>query len=360
MIDFTKNCRVGMTHDEWLNIRQRYITATEAGVICGINPYTTASQLLKEKKLPPVSIPDNKFMMRGREWEDRVLDQAATWLGADLIKFKDICPQVKDGAKEQFFFYNDEHRISATPDGILSDGRLIEVKTTGMQKVNSWIPAKGVRYEKNEPMPPAYYIMQCHVQMYVTGAKTNYLMARFFYNWPEEGCEPGMDKMWEVNYNPEIIALLQNQVKKFWTAFENNGTIRVSTALKEKLLILLKQSIKHFQGEILMEKTNVELDPRQRDIMLITAMKAAAKMCKADPIQTRELASCIMDEVVQNACNTLNNGDRDTLIKLGACINGFIEAAPETDRTVSNMLLFVSNVMFSVNVRTIKANSLKV
>ena len=166
---FKKPYAENLTKEDWLAQRKQFITATEAGALMGVNPYVTPSKLLKQKPLPPEELVSD-YLDRGLENEEEVLKQGAEWLGANLLE-------------SQGFYANPETRISATPDGLLDNGTLIEVKCTGAQNLHRW------------EHPPLYYIMQCQVQMYVTGARENYLMARFFYGWPHKHCEPAADKM---------------------------------------------------------------------------------------------------------------------------------------------------------------------
>ena len=156
-MSFNKPYLTDLTEEAWLLQRKKFITATEASALMGVNPYITPSKLLKEKPLPPTKL-ISPYLDRGLENEQGVLDTAASWLKGELLD-------------TQGFYAKPEARMSATPDGLLKDGRLIEAKCTGIRNLSKW-----------NQFPPVYYIMQCQVQMYVVGARENYLHARFFYD----------------------------------------------------------------------------------------------------------------------------------------------------------------------------------
>lgn len=58
--------------EEWLRIRKRYLTGTDAGAICGMNPYKSAMQVYLDKTCPEIETVDNEAMRLGRDLEDYV------------------------------------------------------------------------------------------------------------------------------------------------------------------------------------------------------------------------------------------------------------------------------------------------
>lgn len=304
MIKINKPYAENLSEKEWLRHRKQFITATEAGALMGVNPYVTPSKLLKDKPQPPQKLVSD-FLDRGLENEEAVLQKAIEWLGGELLD-------------SQGFYANPETRISATPDGILKDGRMVEIKCTGIKNLDKWVN------------PPSYYIMQAQVQMYVTGARENYIMTRFFYNWPNKGCIEGADKMWKIDYNPEIIKILVDKVEEFWYALKEGKTIRLKKHECEKHADMLDRTCAEFKGHIIMQK--FEIDPMQLKIIRQTCLKAAAKMM--DPSSdifaqsTVELAELIEKEIFFDIGKACNDGSRNFMIQIGAAVNGYVEARP--------------------------------
>ena len=61
-----------MTHEEWLQARKSGIGGSDAGAICGLNPYTSPLAVYQDKVSQAVEEKDNEAMRQGRDLEDYV------------------------------------------------------------------------------------------------------------------------------------------------------------------------------------------------------------------------------------------------------------------------------------------------
>jgi predicted phage-related endonuclease len=286
----------------WLGLRQMFITATEAGILLGLSPYGTPSSLLKAKKQPPVPLV-SKFLDRGLEKEESVLKEASEWLQSPLTSTQGFCANIHT-------------RISATPDGTLANGNLVEAKTSGIQNLMKWADN-----------PPWYYVMQQQVQLYCTQSTTqpNYLMTHFFYGWPRESCILGASKMWKTTYSEEIMNILVDKVAEFWYALDNDITIRSVKKEVEERIALLKNTCMEYKGNIVMEK--FEIDQFQLNIVRQTCLKASARINRDLPAKgVIEFAGLIEDEVFVDIGKSLDNGSKELMIQIGAAVNGYAES----------------------------------
>lgn len=57
---------------EWLKYRKSGIGGSDAGAVCGLNPYRTAMQVYQDKVSEEIEEMDNEAMRQGREFEDYV------------------------------------------------------------------------------------------------------------------------------------------------------------------------------------------------------------------------------------------------------------------------------------------------
>ena len=57
---------------EWLKYRKKGIGGSDAGAVCGLNPYRTAMQVYNDKTSDTIEEIDNEAMRQGREFEDYV------------------------------------------------------------------------------------------------------------------------------------------------------------------------------------------------------------------------------------------------------------------------------------------------
>ena len=63
---------VGMDKMAWLEYRKKGIGGSDAGAVCGFNPYRTAMEVYQDKISNEIVEIDNEAMRQGRELEDYV------------------------------------------------------------------------------------------------------------------------------------------------------------------------------------------------------------------------------------------------------------------------------------------------
>ena len=62
----------GLSKEEWLKYRKMGITGTDAGAICGLDPYVSAFQVYQDKITEETENQDNESMRQGRDLEEYV------------------------------------------------------------------------------------------------------------------------------------------------------------------------------------------------------------------------------------------------------------------------------------------------
>lgn len=145
---------VGMSREEWLEIRRHGIGGSDASAIIGLNPYSSPYAVWAEKtgKLPPKE--DNEAMRQGRDLEDYV---AQRWCEATGKRVRKMNAILKNPAYP-FAHANIDRRVIGENAGL-------ECKTTSVMNLKRF---KGGDY------PESYYV-QCVHYMAVTGADRWYL-----------------------------------------------------------------------------------------------------------------------------------------------------------------------------------------
>jgi putative phage-type endonuclease len=168
---------------EWLSWRKTVITATDASIIMGNNPWHTPYTcwqrklgLIEEKKI-------NDAMARGKRLEPEARTQFIERYGIDMK------PMVVESSEYEF--------LGASLDGISHLGRsLLEIKCGG-SKLHA-MAAKGEI--------PAYYQDQMQHQLFVTGASLC-----FYYSYDgEDGI------CIEVFPDPEYKKKFMPKAREFW------------------------------------------------------------------------------------------------------------------------------------------------
>lgn len=138
---------------EWLHCRQSVITATEAPVLLGLNPYQTPAKMLEEKENSTFS--GNAYSIIGN-WLEPVVVHATNY-------FLDTDFRVIEDETGKLFYRRHDVDLGATPDA-MDASRFLECKTTK--------PHNYARYRFN---PPEYYIMQLQTQLYCGDLEEGYL-----------------------------------------------------------------------------------------------------------------------------------------------------------------------------------------
>lgn len=170
---------------EWHALRKTKITATDAAVIIGLNPWKTPYQLYHEKKSNEPPPPANAAMQRGTELEPIAREKFILSTGIRMI------PRVviKDWAM-------------ASLDGISDENEILEIKCSG-DKVHA---------EALQGKVPSYYYPQLQHQMYVCDA----LKAYYFSFDGNDGISI------EVQRDDEFIKTMIDAEYAFYQRLETN------------------------------------------------------------------------------------------------------------------------------------------
>lgn len=143
-----------LSHDEWLKYRQLGVGGSDAGAICGLNPYTSAISVFSDKISHETDTKDNEAMRQGRDLENYVAERFTEATGLKVRRVNAI-------------YYNEEypHMLANIDRMVVGENIGLECKTTNIMNADKW---------KDNNVPPHYQI-QCHHYMAVTGAIAWYI-----------------------------------------------------------------------------------------------------------------------------------------------------------------------------------------
>ena len=143
-----------LPHEEWLKYRKLGIGGSDAGSICGMNPYRSAIAVYQDKVTDEIEEFDNESMRQGRDLEDYV---AHRFMEATGLKVR----------RANAIFQHDEYPFMfANVDRmIVGENAGLECKTASAYSADKW---------KDGHIPESYYI-QCAHYMAVTGADAWYI-----------------------------------------------------------------------------------------------------------------------------------------------------------------------------------------
>ena len=143
-----------LTHEEWLKYRKKGIGGSDAGAICGLNPYRSPMSVYIDKTEDNIEEIDSEAMRQGRDLEQYVAERFCEETGKKVRRANAI-------------FYNPDHPfMTANVDRmIVGENAGLECKTASAFSADKWSDGK---------IPESYEI-QCHHYMAVTGADSWYI-----------------------------------------------------------------------------------------------------------------------------------------------------------------------------------------
>lgn len=183
---FEKIPLTGVDNEGWLRLRKIGIGGSDAGAICGVNPFSSAMKVFRDKTSEEVEEQDSEAIRIGHDLEDYV---AHRFTEATGLKVR----------KSNFMYRSMEHpfMIADVDRLVVGEDAGLECKTASAYSVDKWADGN----------IPLHYIMQCYHYMAVTGKRTWYIAAvilgrEFTYR--------------KLEWDDELISRLVQMEKDFW------------------------------------------------------------------------------------------------------------------------------------------------
>ena len=185
----------GVSSTDWLRLRKSGIGGSDAGAICGVNPYSSAMKVFHDKTSDEVEELDNEAVRIGHDLEDYVAQRFMEATGLKVRKSNFMYR-----SREYPFMIADVDRLVAGEDAGL------ECKTASIYNADKW---------ENGNIP-LHYVMQCYHYMAVTGRRTWYIAAvilgkEFTYR--------------KLEWNDGLIDRLVEVEEDFWNNYVVKGII---------------------------------------------------------------------------------------------------------------------------------------
>lgn len=188
---------------EWMRLRGKDITASVAGALFGVHPYTTRYELWMRKagKAPRSDAADNAATMRGRVLEKPALDL----LQIDRPKWKVWQPEL--------YFRDPAARLGATPDAFAVDPARPGFGNVQVKSVEQSAFRRGWFDESGEIEVPLWIAIQANLEAHLAGASWACVIA-FVVGY-------GLDlHIVEVPLHAGIIRRLEEESAEFWRSLK--------------------------------------------------------------------------------------------------------------------------------------------
>ena len=145
-----------MGRKEWLQLRRTGIGGSDAGAICGMNPYSSPMTVFQNKTCEVLEEQDNEAVRQGHDLEDYV---AQRFMEATGLKVR----------RSNYMYRSEEYpfMIADVDRLVVGEDAGLECKTASAYNADKW----------KDGEIPLHYIMQCYHYMAVTGKRTWYIAA---------------------------------------------------------------------------------------------------------------------------------------------------------------------------------------
>lgn len=175
-----------LTREEWLRLRKTGIGGSDAGALCGLNPFSSPMKVYQDKTSEDIDTVDNEAMRQGRELEEYVARRFMEATGKKVRR-----SNVMYRSLEHPFMIADVDRL------IVGEDAGLECKTASAFQAEKW----------KDGQVPAHYLIQCLHYMAVTGKKEWYLAVVI---WGREF------KFQRIPWKEEMIQNLIQIEEQFW------------------------------------------------------------------------------------------------------------------------------------------------
>lgn len=177
---------LNLDKENWLRYRKNGIGGSDAGAVCGLNPYRTAIQVYYDKTSEEIEETDNEAMRQGRELEEYVARRFCEASG-------------KKVRRANAMFYDEENpfMLADVDRMIVGENAGLECKTASPYMAEQW---------KDGSIPVSYQI-QCYHYMAVCRADAWYIAILIY----------GREfKYYRIERDDEVIENLIRIEKEFW------------------------------------------------------------------------------------------------------------------------------------------------
>lgn len=154
---YTKIPIKDLSREEWLKLRKTGIGGSDAGSICGMNPYSNAMKVFHDKTSDTIEEQqDNEAIRQGHDLEEYVAQRFMEETGLKV-------------RRSNFMYRNLEYpfMIADVDRLVIGEDAGLECKTASAYNEDKW----------KDGEIPLHYIMQCYHYMAVTGKRVWYIAA---------------------------------------------------------------------------------------------------------------------------------------------------------------------------------------
>ena len=175
--------------ESWLQYRKQGIGGSDAGAVCGLNPYRTAIQVYYDKTSDSIEEIDNEAMRQGRELEEYVARRFCEASGKKVRR-----------ANVMYYDEKNSFMLADIDRMVVGENAGLECKTASPYSEEKW---------RDDKIPLSYQL-QCYHYMSVCNADAWYIAVLIY----------GRDfKYYRIERDDEVIGNLIRIEEEFWNEY---------------------------------------------------------------------------------------------------------------------------------------------
>ena len=180
---------LNLDKESWLKYRKQGIGGSDAGAVCGLNPYRTAIQVYYDKTSDSIEDVDNEAMRQGRELEEYVARRFCEASGKKVRR-----------ANVMYYDEKNSFMLADIDRMVVGENAGLECKTASPYSEEKW---------RGDKIPLSYQL-QCYHYMSVCNADAWYIAVLIY----------GRDfKYYRIERDDEVIENLIRIEKEFWNEY---------------------------------------------------------------------------------------------------------------------------------------------
>lgn len=180
---------LNLDKESWLKYRKQGIGGSDAGAVCGLNPYRTAIQVYYDKTSDSIEDVDNEAMRQGRELEEYVARRFCEASGKKVRR-----------ANVMYYDEKNSFMLADIDRMVVGENVGLECKTASPYSEEKW---------RDDKIPLSYQL-QCYHYMSVCNADAWYIAVLIY----------GRDfKYYRIERDDEVIENLIRIEKEFWNEY---------------------------------------------------------------------------------------------------------------------------------------------
>lgn len=244
---------LNLPKEQWLQYRKQGIGGSDAGAVCGLNPYRTAMEVYYDKTSDEVEEFDNEAMRQGRELEDYVAKRFCEVTG-------------KKVRRANAMFYDEDHpfMLADIDRMIVGENAGLECKTASPYVAEQW----------KEGKIPLSYEIQCHHYMAVCNADAWYIAVLIY----------GREfKYQRIERDEKLLADLISIEQDFWENHVLKGQLPEPDGSKTADAVILER-FKYSDNSLMLPLSGFDekLNRRRELLEVIDRMEKEKKKIEQD------------------------------------------------------------------------------